>query len=80
MTIPSTRTDPQGSTVTVSLSSDGRLATVTLNRPHARNALDRRMTAELAATFAQLGSDPNLRAVVVTGAGDRAFSAGADLR
>jgi enoyl-CoA hydratase len=80
MNLPSTASDPHGSTVTVSLSPDGWVATVTLNRPHARNALDRRMTAELAATLAQLGSDPNLRAVVVTGAGDRAFSTGADLR
>jgi enoyl-CoA hydratase/carnithine racemase len=59
---------------------DGRLALLTLDRPAARNAIDRRMAAELARACELLRGDASLRAVVVTGAGARAFCAGADLR
>jgi enoyl-CoA hydratase len=55
------------------------VATVTLNRPRARNALSRALAAELRATLDGLAADDGLRAVVVTGEGERAFSAGADL-
>lgn len=56
------------------------LATLTLNRPEARNAISRRMAAELHDACAILATSPEVRAVVVTGAGERAFCAGADLR
>ena len=55
------------------------IATVTLNRPRSRNALSRALAAELRATFDRLAGDEALRAVIVTGEGERAFSAGADL-
>jgi enoyl-CoA hydratase len=58
--------------------ADG-VATVTLNRPERRNALSPRMLAELLATLQRVRSDREVRAVLLTGAGDRAFSAGADL-
>lgn len=53
---------------------------VTLNRPEARNALSRQVNLELAALAAALGQDRDVRAVVLTGAGDKAFCAGADLK
>ncbi|MBK9033956.1 MAG: enoyl-CoA hydratase/isomerase family protein [Myxococcales bacterium] len=56
------------------------IATVTLNRPEARNALSRAVNAELARLAHALGDDPDVRAIVLTGAGDQAFCAGADLK
>ncbi len=55
---------------------------VTLNRPDAMNALNTRMAEELRDAFRELGGRPaaELRAIVLTGAGERAFCAGADLR
>lgn len=55
------------------------VAVVTINRPHVHNALDRETLRSLAAIHAELECDPWTRAIVLTGAGDRAFSAGADL-
>lgn len=61
-------------------SPDGHLATITLNRPAARNAIDRELAAALTTALADLAADDRLRAVIVTGAGELAFSAGADLK
>ena len=52
---------------------------LTLNRPEKRNALNRELLDALAATFAELECDDDVRVIVLTGAGDRAFSAGMDL-
>jgi enoyl-CoA hydratase/carnithine racemase len=57
----------------------GRVAYVTVNNPSRRNALGRRGKEELARVFAELARDDALRVAVLTGAGDRAFIAGADL-
>ncbi len=57
---------------------EGAVARVTLDRPAVHNAFDERLIAELTGTFEALGSDPDLRCVILTGAG-RSFSAGADL-
>lgn len=51
----------------------------TLNRPQARNALTFPMYERLAALCGEIASDPAVRALVVTGAGDRAFAAGTDI-
>ena len=59
--------------------ADG-VATITLNRPDVLNAMDNAMRAELLELFAGLRSDEAVRAVIVTGAGERAFCAGADIR
>jgi 2-(1,2-epoxy-1,2-dihydrophenyl)acetyl-CoA isomerase len=59
--------------------SSSGVATVTLNRPDAFNALNDAMTYELQDAFAAIASDSAVRAIVVTGAG-RAFSSGQDLR
>ena len=58
-------------------SSDG-VATITLNRPDNLNALDTTLTEELQKALAEAAGDPQIRCVVVTGAG-RGFCAGADL-
>ena len=57
----------------------GVIAIVTLNRPEAMNAVNSRLRSELRAALATVGNDPAVRAVVLTGAGDRAFCAGQDL-
>jgi enoyl-CoA hydratase len=59
---------------------DGPVATVTLNRPEAMNALSRALRAELAAAMRGLAADESVRAIVLTGAGERAFTAGLDLK
>ncbi|HEV2739131.1 MAG TPA: enoyl-CoA hydratase-related protein [Candidatus Elarobacter sp.] len=64
---------------TILLERDGAVATVTLNRPAVLNALNLQMLDELSAAFAHLGGDDALRAVVLTGAGAKAFAAGADI-
>jgi enoyl-CoA hydratase/carnithine racemase len=58
---------------------DGPVATVVLNRPEARNALNLALLEQLAQRLTELENVGELRALVVTGAGDRAFCAGADL-
>jgi len=58
--------------------SDG-LATLTLNKPAKLNAWDTPMRAEIAAILKDWNRDGSVRAVIVTGAGERAFSAGQDL-
>ena len=58
--------------------ADG-VATITINRPDRRNAMSWTVTTELRAAFAQAKHDPSVRVVVLTGAGDKAFCAGADL-
>lgn len=64
----------------IEVSTEEGVARVTINRPHRMNALDRDAAAELAAVWDALENDQTLRAVVLTGAGDRAFCAGADLK
>ncbi|MDM0065464.1 enoyl-CoA hydratase [Variovorax sp. J31P207] len=57
---------------------DGHVATITLNRPERMNALTRILEAELRTAIEQAGSDKDVRAIVLTGAG-RAFCAGMDM-
>ncbi|HEY4106114.1 MAG TPA: enoyl-CoA hydratase-related protein [Polyangiaceae bacterium] len=58
---------------------EGAVATLTLNRPDTRNALDPELLAELSARLDEVTADFRVRAVVLTGAGD-AFCSGADLK
>jgi enoyl-CoA hydratase/carnithine racemase len=55
------------------------IATVTLNRPEQRNPLSANMMRDLRAALAWIKEEPTIAVVVLTGAGDRAFCAGADL-
>ena len=57
----------------------GGVARVTINRPEARNALSPAVMDGLLAAFGRAAADPAVRAVVLTGAGERAFCAGGDL-
>lgn len=57
----------------------GAAGWITFNRPEALNAIDNAMLSEIPAAIAKADADPNLRVIVITGAG-RAFCAGADLK
>ncbi|WP_211288866.1 enoyl-CoA hydratase-related protein [Actinophytocola xinjiangensis] len=56
------------------------VARVTIDRPAARNALDSAAATELERVWTEIEATPGIRVVVLTGSGDRAFCAGADLR
>ncbi len=66
-------------TETLEASIDEQVCTITLDRPEAMNALDGEMIDYLWHAFRAMRHDHSVRAVVVRGAGDRAFCAGADL-
>lgn len=57
----------------------GKIATITLNRPKVLHALNAQVFDELEAIFNSLSNDPSIRAILITGAGDKAFAAGADI-
>jgi enoyl-CoA hydratase/3-hydroxyacyl-CoA dehydrogenase len=63
----------------VKLEVKDRIATITMNRPEAMNALNEKVLRELKETIAQVRDDPSVRAVIITGEGP-AFVAGADIR
>jgi len=62
------------------LEQDGPVATVTLNRPEARNAMTFEMYDALHDACDRLDRDAAVRVVILTGAGDRAFASGTDIR
>ena len=64
----------------VELSREGRIGRILLNRPRALNALDRGMVREIAAGLHQWRDDPAIHAIVIEGAGGKAFCAGGDIR
>jgi enoyl-CoA hydratase len=72
--------DEPASPVTLELRAGGRVAIVTLNRPHADNAITTAMGARLTEVLEQIAVDTSIRVAVITGAGERAFSVGSDLR
>ena len=57
-----------------------RIATITLDRPAQRNAIDAAVTVALRAATARSEADPDVLVVILTGSGDRAFCAGMDLK
>ncbi|MBP1634412.1 MAG: short chain enoyl-CoA hydratase [Acidobacteria bacterium] len=67
---------PSGS---VSIDVDGPIAVVTINRPQVRNALDTATIDALRQAALEVKQDARVRSVILTGAGDRAFVAGADI-
>jgi methylglutaconyl-CoA hydratase len=67
-------------TEVVLLSKREHVATVTLNRPEAMNSLNGAVFSRLKAIIDELEKDDEVRAVIITGAGDKAFCAGIDLR
>jgi len=58
---------------------DGFVATLTINRPTVRNALDRKTLSELTRAIFEFRHDQDARVLILTGAGERAFVAGADI-
>src|SRR6266508_2113973 len=64
----------------VTLELDGRVAIVTLNRPEVLNAIDTQLASDLAATCDELQAREEVWVAILRGAGERAFSAGADLK
>lgn len=56
------------------------VAVVTLNRPEAMNALSKALRAALSQAITELNRDPDVRVIILTGAGERAFTAGLDLK
>lgn len=64
----------------VLLERRGQVAWITLNRPEAMNAIDQGIRETLPGRLAEAEADPDIRALVVAGAGERAFCAGADVK
>ena len=64
---------------TIIVNREGGVATVTLNRPRVLNAMNLALSRELGHAIGQLEDDDDIRAIILTGAGDRSFSAGADI-
>lgn len=64
----------------INVNVNAGIATVTVNAPDRLNALNSEMLSNLFDAFGKLGEDDDIRAVIFTGAGDRAFIAGADIK
>ena len=62
------------------IASDGRVASVTIDRPTVLNALNTALLQELLATLRDLAGDPGVGVIVLTGSGERSFIAGADIK
>jgi enoyl-CoA hydratase len=77
---PPSGLEEPGSPVLVDYLSEGQVALVTLNRPHADNAITTEMGARLTGIVETIAVRPAVRVVILTGAGERAFSVGSDLR
>lgn len=63
----------------IAVESDGAVATITLNRPKVLNALNAQLLAELSLALVELERNKDVRAIVITGSGEKAFAAGADI-
>lgn len=66
--------------MTLDVHVEGALAVITLNRPDVMNAIDPEMRADLRTAWQSIEDDDEIRAAIITGAGDRAFSTGSDLK
>jgi enoyl-CoA hydratase len=64
---------------TILLTKAGGVATITLNRPEVLNAMSFQLIGELDQAITDVEADDEVGAVIITGAGERAFSAGADI-
>jgi E-phenylitaconyl-CoA hydratase len=66
--------------VAVELAVEEGIATITMNRPDRMNAMDAEAYAQLSAAWERVRDDDTIRAAIITGAGERAFTTGADLK
>jgi enoyl-CoA hydratase len=71
--------DPAHAESPVIVARDGAVATITVNRPAVRNALNDATLVAIDTAVAALDADPEVRVILLTGAGDKAFIAGADI-
>jgi enoyl-CoA hydratase len=62
------------------VSVDDRIAVLTVNRPERMNALNREVCEALIRTLQEIDRDPGIRVAIITGAGEKAFVAGADIK
>ena len=67
-------------TATILVETHGAVTLITLNRPQSLNALNSQVLEDLIAAFAAFEADPGQRCAVLTGAGEKAFAAGADIK
>src|SRR5688572_24416763 len=58
---------------------DGKIAVVTINRPEARNAIDRQTTVELRRALDEMAANDHAQVLILTGAGGKSFVSGADI-
>lgn len=65
---------------TIKITKDGHIATIMINRPEASNALNTQLAIDMYTAITHLEEDDNIWAVILTGAGEKAFCAGADLK
>ena len=63
----------------ITIKTDDGICTVTINRPQKLNAMNIDVAKEIISTFKQLEKDDNVKVIILTGEGDKAFSAGADI-
>ncbi len=70
---------PSVSFQNIVVQNDGAVATITLNRANVLNALNAPLLGELSLALLELEAHPEIRAIVITGAGEKAFAAGADI-
>lgn len=65
---------------TLEYNVNGQIAIITINRPEVLNALNGQVFTELKTAFEQAGADPDVRAIILTGKGEKAFAAGSDIK
>jgi enoyl-CoA hydratase len=63
----------------ISVETDGYIATITLNRPTVLNALNAHLLSELSLALVEMENEAGIRAIIITGSGEKAFAAGADI-
>lgn len=73
-------TEADGATPAVLVECRGNVMVITINRPEARNAINSAVSVGVGNALDEAQHDPDVRAVVITGAGDTSFCAGADLK
>jgi crotonobetainyl-CoA hydratase len=73
-------TDADGDQPAVLVDRRGNVMVITINRPEARNAINGAVSIGVGDALEEAQHDPDVRAVVITGAGDKSFCAGADLK
>ena len=64
----------------VIIEKENKIATLTINRPQSLNALNKQTIQELSEAFESLKTDKEVRAIVLTGSGEKSFVAGADIK